>query len=54
VSLDIVVVEVSPDIHPGPAQRKQGIVKVEEVGIVLIDKIARAVVEILHIGDVRL
>ena len=47
-----VVVEIRADIHAGPAQRQQRIVEVKQVGIVLVDQVARPVVEVLHIGCV--
>ena len=52
VGLEIVVIEVRADIHSAPAQRQQRIVEIEQIGIVLIDQIARPVVEVLDIGDV--
>ena len=48
----VVVVEVGADVHPAPAQRQQRIVEVEQVRIVLIDEIARPVVEVLDVGHV--
>ena len=52
VGLQIVVVEVGSDVHAAPPQRKQRIVEIEQVGIVLIDQIAGAVVEILDVGRI--
>ena len=49
----VVVVEVGADVHAAPPQRKQRIVEVEQVRIVLVDQIAGAIVEILYIGNIR-
>jgi hypothetical protein len=47
-----VVVELRVDIHTSPAQRQEGIVKVKQIRIMLVDEVAGAVVKVLHIGCV--
>jgi hypothetical protein len=37
--------------QPSPA--KPAIIEIEQIGVVLVDQIARPVVEILYIGDIR-
>ena len=47
------VVVIGADVHSTPAQGEQGGVKIKQIGIVLVHQIARAVVEILDVGNIR-
>src|SRR5579875_1946996 len=53
VDLKIVVVIIGSDIHSAPTERKKSIIEVEQIRIVLVDEVARAVVEVLNVGNVR-
>ena len=52
MSRQVVVVEVGPDVHARPAQWKHVVVEVQQVWVVLVNKVARAIVEVLDIGYV--
>ena len=52
MSLQIVIVEVSANVHAGPSQRKQGVIEKKLIRVMLIDQVPGAVVEILDIGDI--
>ena len=47
---DIVIVKIGAYIHPAPIPRQKRVVEVKPIGVVLIDEIASAVVEVLHMG----
>lgn len=47
---DIVIIKIGAHIHLAPISRQKRVVEVKQIGVVLIDEIASAVVEVLHIG----
>src|SRR5579862_5016595 len=50
--LQIVVIKVRTDIHTRPTQRQKRIIKIKQIGVMLIDQIARSIVKVLDVGDV--
>ena len=51
--LQVVIIEISAKVHSAPAERKKGVVEIEEIGIVLVNQVADPVVKILYVGRIR-
>ena len=53
VSFEVVIVKVRTNVHTAPPQWEKRVIEIDQVGVMLIDQVAGAIVEVLHKGHIR-